>query len=128
MKKLFLLGLLVIWSIFWLVYAHPGNTDDYWCHTCYTNCSSYGLSYWEYHCHNKKTISYSAYAPEWSCKTEQGQMDIIKDDIKAYEEEAEQVKNDIKAKYKDSAINWDVLDAIAAEKVNELGLYGKILL
>lgn len=34
------------------VLAHPGRTDKYGCHTCYTNCSSWGLSYGQYHCHN----------------------------------------------------------------------------
>lgn len=34
--------------------AHPGNTDTYGCHTCRTNCTSWGLSYGEYHCHNPK--------------------------------------------------------------------------
>ncbi len=36
------------------VSAHPGNTDIYGCHTCYTNCWYYGLSYWQYHCHTPK--------------------------------------------------------------------------
>lgn len=34
------------------VYAHPGRTDSSGCHTCRTNCPSWGLSYGEYHCHN----------------------------------------------------------------------------
>lgn len=34
--------------------AHPGNTDRYGCHTCRTNCSKWGRSYGEYHCHNSK--------------------------------------------------------------------------
>lgn len=34
--------------------AHPGNTDSSGCHTCYTNCESYGLDYYEYHCHTPK--------------------------------------------------------------------------
>lgn len=36
------------------LYAHPGNTDSYGCHTCRTNCPSWGLSYGEYHCHTPK--------------------------------------------------------------------------
>ncbi|EKD50903.1 MAG: 50S ribosomal protein L5 [uncultured bacterium] len=31
--------------------AHPGNIDPSGCHTCYTNCPSWGLAYGEYHCH-----------------------------------------------------------------------------
>jgi hypothetical protein len=37
-------------------FAHPGNTDAYGCHTCWTNCSSWGLSYEEYHCHTPKSL------------------------------------------------------------------------
>lgn len=33
-----------------LTNAHPGNTDSSGCHTCRTNCPSWGLSYGEYHC------------------------------------------------------------------------------
>ena len=40
-----------------LVLAHPGNTDSSGCHTCRTNCSSWGLSYGEYHCHNSKGLT-----------------------------------------------------------------------
>ncbi|OGZ44429.1 MAG: hypothetical protein A2756_04220 [Candidatus Ryanbacteria bacterium RIFCSPHIGHO2_01_FULL_48_27] len=36
--------------------AHPGNTDAYGCHTCRTNCSKWGLSSGEYHCHNAKAL------------------------------------------------------------------------
>ena len=37
------------------VFAHPGGTDSSGCHTCRTNCESWGLEYGEYHCHNAKT-------------------------------------------------------------------------
>ena len=37
------------------VFAHPGGTDEFGCHTCRTNCESWGLEYGEYHCHNAKT-------------------------------------------------------------------------
>lgn len=33
--------------------AHPGRTDSSGCHTCRTNCASWGLSTGEYHCHNE---------------------------------------------------------------------------
>jgi hypothetical protein len=61
-----------------LVYAHPGNTDSYGCHTCRTNCPKWGLSYGEYHCHNSKSLpqpeipikshqeGYSEPAPEYN--------------------------------------------------------------
>lgn len=32
--------------------AHPGRTDSSGCHTCRTNCASWGLKQGEYHCHN----------------------------------------------------------------------------
>lgn len=38
------------------VFAHPGNTDAYGCHTCRTNCPKWGLSTGEYHCHNAKVL------------------------------------------------------------------------
>lgn len=37
-------------------YAHPGRTDSSGCHTCRTNCSSWGLSTGEYHCHRAKAL------------------------------------------------------------------------
>ncbi len=43
------------------VLAHPGRTDAFGCHTCRTNCPSWGLLYGEYHCHNG---SYSLDADE----------------------------------------------------------------
>ncbi len=38
------------------VLAHPGNTDSVGCHTCRTNCSKWGLSQGEYHCHRSKGV------------------------------------------------------------------------
>jgi len=38
------------------IYAHPGRTDAFGCHTCRTNCEYWGLNYGEYHCHNSKSI------------------------------------------------------------------------
>jgi len=38
------------------VSAHPGRTDSSGCHTCRTNCPSWGLSYGEYHCHRSKGL------------------------------------------------------------------------
>jgi hypothetical protein len=43
------------------VLAHPGNTDALGCHTCRTNCSNWGLSYGEYHCHNNRGASQPEY-------------------------------------------------------------------
>ena len=36
--------------------AHPGRTDSRGCHTCRTNCSKWGLSSGEYHCHRSKGL------------------------------------------------------------------------
>lgn len=36
--------------------AHPGRTDSSGCHTCRTNCSKWGLSTGEYHCHRAKAL------------------------------------------------------------------------
>lgn len=38
------------------VYAHPGRTDAYGCHSCKTNCTKWGLNTGEYHCHNAKAL------------------------------------------------------------------------
>ncbi|MFA5047980.1 MAG: YHYH domain-containing protein [Patescibacteria group bacterium] len=37
-----------------VVFAHPGDTDSYGCHTCSTNCESWGLYTGQYHCHDIK--------------------------------------------------------------------------
>lgn len=52
------------------VQAHPGRTDSLGCHTCRTNCSSWGLSNGEYHCHNAKI---SAPQPEEPIKSIYGE-------------------------------------------------------
>lgn len=56
-KTIFLIALLTFLHFFIFnadVYAHPGNTDAYGCHTCRTNCPSWGYFYGEYHCHTPK--------------------------------------------------------------------------
>jgi hypothetical protein len=50
------------------VFAHPGNTDSLGCHTCRTNCPSWGLYYGEYHCHEPKYYPPpEIYTPTPSC-------------------------------------------------------------
>lgn len=39
-----------------VVFAHPGRTDSYGCHTCRTNCAKWGLGTGEYHCHQAKVL------------------------------------------------------------------------
>lgn len=49
---------LIIWLIIPIsVFAHPGRTDSSGCHTCRTNCASWGLSTGEYHCHRSKGVT-----------------------------------------------------------------------
>lgn len=60
-RKIFLLVFFVSFTTFLYasrisVFAHPGRTDSLGCHTCRTNCSSWGLNYGEYHCHRAKTL------------------------------------------------------------------------
>lgn len=58
MNRLTLLTLLLYFIFHPIVsFAHPGRTDSSGCHTCKTNCSNWGLSYGEYHCHNSKGVS-----------------------------------------------------------------------
>lgn len=45
------------------VYAHPGRTDANGGHTCWTNCSKWGLEYGEYHYHNGGKSSSSSSSP-----------------------------------------------------------------
>ena len=54
MKKNLVVALAVSFILPNLVLAHPGRTDSSGCHTCRTNCPSWGLNYGEYHCHNAK--------------------------------------------------------------------------
>jgi hypothetical protein len=55
MKKAAFTALVVITLLYFgavgIAEAHPGRTDANGCHTCRTNCSSWGLSDGEYHCH-----------------------------------------------------------------------------
>ncbi len=54
MKKLIFISLLLLLPA--ISNAHPGRTDSAGCHTCRTNCPSWGLSTGEYHCHNAKAV------------------------------------------------------------------------
>ncbi len=54
-RNFMIVGILVFVPLF--AYAHPGRTDSSGCHTCRTNCSSWGLSTGEYHCHTSKGVS-----------------------------------------------------------------------
>lgn len=54
MKKVIFIVALLLWTN-QFVFAHSGRTDSAGCHTCRTNCSSWGLSNGEYHCHGAKT-------------------------------------------------------------------------
>lgn len=52
-----LVAVVLILSLVPLVgFAHPGRTDRSGCHTCRTNCRSWGLRYGEYHCHRSKGL------------------------------------------------------------------------
>ncbi|MDD3434723.1 MAG: thermonuclease family protein [Candidatus Pacebacteria bacterium] len=53
--KLTILGFALLLILPVGVFAHPGRTDAQGCHTCRKNCSSWGLSDGEYHCHNTPT-------------------------------------------------------------------------
>ena len=52
--NIILIGIILIPVAF--VSAHPGNTDRQGGHTCYTNCTSWGLYYGQYHYHNSPKI------------------------------------------------------------------------
>lgn len=67
MKQVILL--LVIITTPYISFAHPGRTDSVGCHTCRTNCSGWGLSSGEYHCHRSKGLE-QPLAPVRSVKDE----------------------------------------------------------
>ncbi|KKX55574.1 YHYH domain-containing protein [Brevibacillus borstelensis] len=62
MKKgiIFLLLLVLAFSILPASFAHPGRTDANGGHTCRTNCEKWGLRYGEYHYHNSGGSSSSS--------------------------------------------------------------------
>lgn len=53
--KLTILAFVLLLILPLSVFAHSGRTDANGCHTCRTNCEKWGLTYGEYHCHNKPT-------------------------------------------------------------------------
>lgn len=57
MKKINFSLIILVFSIPYISFAHPGRTDSSGCHTCRTNCSNWGLSTGEYHCHRSKGVS-----------------------------------------------------------------------
>ena len=82
MKKLFIYLILIFLVTPLLVLAHPGNTDSLGCHTCYTNCSSWGLYYGEYHCHNPKP--YTPIVPAIPSCPLNSYYDSLSDSCKCY--------------------------------------------
>jgi len=55
-KTFLIISLLTVLFLPTSVFAHPGRTDSSGCHTCRTNCPSWGLSTGEYHCHRAKAL------------------------------------------------------------------------
>ena len=69
--NLILLVIVIILSVVFestATFAHSGGTDSYGCHTCRTNCPSYGLDYDEYHCHQSKGLP----QPEYPIRSHDG--------------------------------------------------------
>jgi len=56
MKKIINILVLSVFLLPSIAAAHPGRTDSSGCHTCRTNCSKWGLTMGEYHCHRAKTL------------------------------------------------------------------------
>lgn len=70
MKKIIILTAVAFLVIPTYLFAHPGRTDSSGCHTCRTNCASWGLSTGEYHCHQSKGVT-QPIEPVKSIKAEQ---------------------------------------------------------
>lgn len=75
-KHIFILSLLFVLPL--QAQAHPGDdlADANGCHHCWTNCSNWGLSYGQLHCHAKQTPlptnnCYTYKSAQTGCKTEQ---------------------------------------------------------
>jgi len=101
MKKLLLLVVIGL-SFTGLTFAHPGNVDVYWWHTCYTNCYLYWLYDWEYHFDIQTTtmpMSYIQYAPNWSCETERLAYQTNEQAIKDLQTMIDKTYNDLVAQY-----------------------------
>lgn len=64
-----------------LVLAHPGDTDIYGCHYCWTNCGYWDLSYEQFHCHvPKETIPcpiQTVFREESDCQRYQDQLNQL---------------------------------------------------
>ena len=68
-------GIIIIITTFLIassLLAHSGRTDASGCHTCRTNCYSWGLSTGEYHCHRAKSSAPQPLEPVTSHKSETG--------------------------------------------------------
>lgn len=92
MKKMLFVSCL-FFSMYSIASAHPGNTDSSGCHTCRTNCSSWGLYAGEYHCHNAKALpqpsepikstygangtGYTTPAPEYKVPSTETKNDVV---------------------------------------------------
>ena len=57
MKKLILFTLVIYFFNIPSISAHKGRTDGNGGHTCWTNCTYWGLEYGEYHYHNGTSSS-----------------------------------------------------------------------
>lgn len=87
-----------------IIFAHPGRTDSSGCHTCRTNCPSWGLSYGEYHCHRAKGITPQPVEPIRSNRVEEGIGHTTPaPDYKTPNLDAEPKTNDIDVLGKDSS-------------------------
>ncbi|MFZ2072408.1 MAG: YHYH domain-containing protein [Minisyncoccia bacterium] len=71
MKKIIFSLIISAFIIPSISFAHPGRTDSSGCHTCRTNCPSWGLSTGEYHCHRSKGVA-QPIEPIKSIKSEDG--------------------------------------------------------
>ncbi|MFA5128573.1 MAG: YHYH domain-containing protein [Patescibacteria group bacterium] len=68
MKNLIIFFTIISLMIPSVVSAHPGRTDKNGCHVCRTNCSEWGLSDSEYHCHATKVKTETKHYAKRSAK------------------------------------------------------------
>lgn len=122
-KKLTLIFLFFL-SFSGVTTAHPGNTDVWGCHTCYTDCASWDLYINEYHCHEDYNgtppTSYWKYAPEGSCEEEKERVNTSEDELHELEADNLHIKEEVVAQFPGATSSQ--INAIVFERSQALSL------
>ncbi|PQP83589.1 YHYH domain-containing protein [Paenibacillus sp. PCH8] len=90
------------------VLAHPGRTDAYGGHTCWTNCSKWGLEYGEYHYHNGGSSSSSSNSNKSSksSSSKSSKSSSTSKSIKPKESKPKYTQSNLKVFINDTKVNF----------------------